>query len=256
MLNSLLAGSLEDALAQEEKLSFAEVMKVVAEMPPPLDVLEILKPAEHIKLIAEVKRASPSRGDLAEIKEPAELAKQYEAGGASVISVLTEERRFKGSLKDLEEVREAVKIPVLRKDFIGNRYQIARARAVGADLILLIVAALDEETLRDLYDFTLQLGMTPLVETHTAAEVKLAVDLGAKLIGVNARNLKTFELDKDLFGAVQSLIPAGVIKVAESAVLSVADVQHYREAGADVVLVGEALATAPDPVQRAREFLI
>lgn len=255
MLESLLAGSLEDARVQESVKSFDSVLKEIESVTPALDALEFLAPAPHVKLIAEVKRASPSRGDLAEIKEPASLASQYEAGGASVISVLTEERKFKGSLQDLREVRAKVNIPVLRKDFIGNRYQIATARAAGADLVLLIVAALDQQTLEDLYDFTNELGMTALVETHSADEVRVAADLGAKLIGVNARDLKTFNLDKDLFGRVQGLIPDDVIKIAESAVLSIADVQHYRAAGADVVLVGEALATAPDPVQRAHEFI-
>lgn len=222
--------------------------------PAALDALDALAPAEHIKVIAEVKRASPSRGDLADIPEPQTLAAQYESGGASAVSVLTEERRFKGSLADLEAVRKAVSIPVLRKEFIGEEYQILEARAAGADMVLLIVAALPQHDLQRLYDFTRQLGMTALVETHTDAEVARAVDLGAHLVGVNARNLSTFELDRELFGRVADRIPAGVIRVAESAVLDVTDVVRYREAGADVVLVGEALVTN-DPIATLQSYL-
>jgi indole-3-glycerol phosphate synthase len=222
--------------------------------PAALDALEALAPAERIKVIAEVKRASPSRGDLADIPEPHALAAQYEAGGASAVSVLTEERKFKGSLADLESVRKAVSIPVLRKDFIGEEYQVLEARAAGADLVLLIVAALPQSTLQRLYAFIRELGMTPLVETHSEDEVTRAVDLGAQLIGVNARDLSTFELDRELFGRVADQIPAGVIRVAESAVLDVSDVVRYREAGADAVLVGEALVTN-DPVATLQSYL-
>lgn len=254
VLQQLLAGSLEDANTRRQRRPFVEVEAEALARTPALDVLGVLSPAEHIRVIAEVKRASPSRGDLAEITEPRTLAAQYEAGGASVVSVLTEERKFKGSLADLEDVRKAVRIPVLRKDFIGEEYQILEARAAGADLVLLIVAALPQSTLERLYAFARDLGMTPLVETHSADEVARAVDLGSQLIGVNARDLSTFELDRDLFGRVADQIPAGVIRVAESAVLNVADVQHYRDAGADAVLVGEALVTN-DPIATLASYL-
>jgi indole-3-glycerol phosphate synthase len=207
-----------------------------------------------VRIIAEVKRASPSRGPLADIPDPAALAVSYETGGASAISVLTERHRFSGSLADLEAVRDAVQIPVLRKDFIAEPYQVLEARAAGADLVLLIVAALDQPTLSSLFELTRQLGMTALVETHSAEEVSRALDIGAGLVGVNARDLSTFELDQDLFGRLAGHIPSGVIRVAESAVKSAADVAHYREAGADVVLVGEALVTG-DPVRTLAEFL-
>lgn len=254
MLNQLLQGSLEDAKARRQIRPYSAVETEALARPAALDALEFLSPADRIKVIAEVKRASPSRGDLAEIAEPQTLAAQYEAGGASTVSVLTEERRFKGSLADLEAVRKAVSIPVLRKEFIGEEYQILEARAAGADLVLLIVAALPQAELERLYQFTLELGMTPLVETHSAEEVARAVDLGSQLIGVNARDLKTFELDRELFGRVADQIPAGVIRVAESAVLGVEDVERYREAGADVVLVGEALVTA-DPIATLASFI-
>jgi indole-3-glycerol phosphate synthase len=208
-----------------------------------------------VKIIAEVKRASPSRGAMAEIADPAALAVSYQTGGASAISVLTEERRFGGSLRDLTEVRAAVELPVLRKDFIAEPYQVFEARAADADLVLLIVAALDQAALHELHDLVLQLGMTPLVEAHSADEVARALDVGAQVVGINARDLSTFELDRDLFGTLADRIPSGVVRVAESAVKEPADVAHYRAAGADVVLIGEALVTGDDPVATLESFL-
>ncbi|WP_291046862.1 indole-3-glycerol phosphate synthase TrpC [Herbiconiux sp.] len=255
MLAELVAGALEDATERRSIRSLKAVEAAAEATAPALDALALLAPADRVKIIAEVKRASPSRGDLADIPDPAELAGLYAAGGASAISVLTEGRRFKGSLADLEAVRARVDVPVLRKDFIAEEYQVLEARAAGADLVLLIVAALDQPMLVRLHDFVLSLGMTPLVETHDAIEVSRAVDLGAGLIGVNARDLSTFELDSDLFGRLADRIPTGTVKIAESAVLSAADVAHYRAAGADVVLVGEALVTNGDPVATLKEFL-
>jgi indole-3-glycerol phosphate synthase len=208
-----------------------------------------------VKIIAEVKRASPSRGAMAEIADPAALAVSYQTGGASAISVLTEGRRFGGTLQDLTDVRAAVEVPVLRKDFIAEPYQVFEARAADADLVLLIVAALEQPVLHELHDLVVQLGMTPLVEAHTADEVARALDVGAQVVGVNARDLSTFELDRDLFGTLADRIPSGVVRVAESAVKEPADVAHYRAAGADVVLIGEALVTGEDPVATLESFL-
>ncbi len=151
-------------------------------------------------------------------------------------------------------MRAAVSLPVLRKDFIADPYQVVEARAAGADLVLLIVAALEQPLLRELHALVQELGMTALVEAHSAEEVDRALDVGARLVGVNARDLSTFELDRDLFGRLAGAIPEGVVRVAESAVTSPADVAHYRDAGADVVLVGEALVTG-DPVAALTEFL-
>lgn len=254
MLADLTAGAVEDAEARASDRPLAAVEAAALAQPPARDALAALSPADRVKIIAEVKRASPSRGDLATIPDPALQARRYEEGGASAISVLTEGRRFKGSLADLEAVKAAVGLPVLRKDFIATEYQVLEARASGADLVLLIVAALGQDVLARLHALTLELGMTPLVETHSAAEVDRAADLGAKLVGVNARDLSTFELDRDLFGRLAERIPAGAIRIAESAVLAPADVAHYRAAGADVVLVGEALVTN-DPVSTLRAFL-
>ena len=254
MLAELTANAVADAVARRENAPLAAVEAAALARPAALDALEALRPAAHVKVIAEIKRSSPSRGSLATISDPAALARQYELGGASAISVLTEGRKFGGSLADLETVRAAVSLPVLRKDFIATPYQVLEARAAGADLVLLIVAALEQPLLAELHTLILELGMTPLVETHSADELDRAIDLGASLIGVNARNLSTFELDKNLFGSLAGRIPAGTIKVAESAVLSAADVAHYRAAGADVVLVGEALVTS-DPIRTLSEFL-
>lgn len=255
MLADLVAGALADASERRAALSLADVEAAALDAPPALDAIAALSPRDSVHIIAEIKRASPSRGALAEIPDPASLAVSYVSGGASAISVLTESRRFGGTLDDLRAVRAVARVPLLRKDFITDPYQVLEARAAGADLVLLIVAALDQPTLASLFTLITELGMTPLVEAHSADEVARAVDLGAGLIGVNARDLSTFELDQDLFGRLADSIPSGVIRVAESAVKSPADVAHYRRAGADVVLVGEALVTGGDPAATLREFL-
>lgn len=255
MLDELVAGAVADASERRAARSLAQVEADALAQAPALDALAALAPTARVKIIAEVKRASPSRGELAAIADPAALAVSYQTGGASAISVLTEGRRFGGSLHDLEQVRAAVEIPVLRKDFIAEPYQVFEARAAGADLVLLIVAALDDAALQELHGLIQQLGMTALVETHSAREVDRALELGAAVVGVNARNLSTFELDRDLFGTLADRIPSGVIRIAESAVLEPADVTHYREAGADVVLIGEALVKGDDPVATLEQFL-
>lgn len=243
MLADLYAGSLEDAKSRLEATPLSELESRAASARPALDALTQLSGGATVKVLAEIKRASPSRGNLNAIEDPVALAKTYERFGASAISVLTEQRKFKGSLSDLSAVREAVQVPLLRKDFIANEQQILEARAAGADLVLLIVAGLDQVTLRRLFDFTLEMGMTPFIETHSRDEVMRALELEARLIGVNARDLTTFETNRNLFGELSGLLPSTVIKVAESAVRTVADVEHYAAAGADVVLVGEALVT-------------
>jgi indole-3-glycerol phosphate synthase len=255
VLADLVAGAHEDAERRRAERPLAVVEAVAAQRPAAIDALAALAPSERVKIIAEVKRSSPSRGALAEIADPAALAVSYQTGGASAISVLTEERRFGGSLADLEAVRDAVTLPVLRKEFVSDPYQVLEARAAGADLVLLIVAALEQRQLVELHELITALGMTSLVEAHSADELGRALDTGAGLVGINARDLSTFELDRDLFGRLADRIPSGVIRVAESAVKSADDVAHYRAAGADVVLVGEALVTS-DPVATLEEFLV
>ena len=256
MLIDLVAGAVADASERRSARSLADVESAALDRAPALDALNALAPRDRVHIIAEIKRASPSRGALAEITDPAALASAYQLGGASAISVLTEGRRFGGTLADLEAVRDVASVPILRKDFIADPYQVFEARAAGADLVLLIVAALEQKMLVELSSLIKELGMTPLVETHSAEEVGRAVDIGADVIGVNARDLSTFELDQSLFGRLAGQIPSGVIRIAESAVKTPADVVHYRDAGADVVLVGEALVTNGDPVTTLREFLV
>lgn len=254
MLADLYAGALADAATRLETESLSSIEKRAMERVPAIDALVALAPAENVKILAEIKRASPSRGELAKIESPADLAEIYEVNGASAISVLTEERKFGGSLQDLIAVREKVTIPLLRKDFIANEQQILEARASGADIVLLIVAGLTEDKISQLMLFTQELGMTPFIETHSADEVRLAVNLGSKLLGVNARDLQTFETNRNLFAELVDLIPSDTIKVAESAVRTSDDVKNYRSSGADVVLVGEALVTN-DPGKMLRSFL-
>lgn len=254
MLSELYAGSLADATRRLESVSLSEIERLALAQTPALDAMRALAPRNQIHVLAEVKRASPSKGQMAAIVDPSALAKTYADNGASAISVLTEERKFKGSLADLEAVRKVVSVPLLRKDFIATEHQILEARAAGADIILLIVAGIDEPTIARLMRFTFELGMTPFIETHSEEELKVALGLGSKFIGINARDLSTFETDRNLFASLVDLIPSDVIKVAESAVRNAADVAHYRKAGADVVLVGEALVTN-DPAAMLQSFL-
>lgn len=254
MLEGLYAGSLEDARVREEVTSALELERLISHMPQTIDTLAAFKPREKVHVLAEVKRASPSRGDLAEISDPSALAGLYVQGGATGISVLTEQRKFKGSLADLQNIRSTVSVPLLRKDFIASEYQLLEARAFGADIALLIVAGLEQHRLAHLMNFAIELGLTPFIETHDRVELERALELNAKFVGVNARDLSTFETDRDLFGELVSLFPKDVIKVAESAVRNQDDVRHYRDAGADVVLVGEALVTS-DPIASLTSFL-
>ena len=243
MLFDLYAGAIRDASVREELIPLPQIEKLALLAPAVISPVSHLLNPTNIRVIAEIKRASPSRGSIANIEDPAALARSYESAGAGAVSVLTEGRSFLGSLDDLDEVREAVNIPVLRKDFIANEYQVLEARAHGADLVLLIAAGLDQKTFLRLKTFTEQLGMAALVETHSEQEVLRACEVESRLIGINARDLGTFETDRSLFGRLASLVPEGSIKIAESAVRSVADVEEYASFGADCVLVGEALVT-------------
>lgn len=244
VLDELVAGALEDQRTRELTVSLEDVKKAVLAAPAPIDATRWLKRADGIPVIAEIKRASPSKGHLSDIPDPAVLAREYEKGGASAISVLTEGRKFLGSLDDFDKVRAAVHIPVLRKDFIVTDYQIFEARAHGADLVLLIVAALDDAQLKHLLDLAHELNMTVLVETHTREEIERARKAGAKVIGINARNLKNLKVDVNKYNELAADLPDDVIKVAESGVFGAVEVEDYARAGADAVLVGEGVATA------------
>jgi indole-3-glycerol phosphate synthase len=246
VLSDIVAGVRTDLALRRAETSEADLRAALADVDPPCDPMPLLRGAGS-SVIAEVKRRSPSKGELAEIADPAALARRYAAGGAAAISVLTEERRFGGSLADLRAVRAAVDTPLLRKDFLVEPYQVLEARAAGADLVLLIVAALDDETLRRLHDLARELGMATLVEVHDEAETARAVELGAELVGVNARNLKTLDVDQDTFGRLAPLIPDDRVKVAESGIFGPVDVKRFVAEGARAVLVGEALVKDGDP---------
>lgn len=253
VLDDIIAGVREDLAQRQVQISLDEISRAAAAAPPARPVIEALR-RPTLSLIAEVKRRSPSKGDLAEIPEPAILAAQYARGGASAISVLTEQRRFGGSLADLDAVRAMAPTPILRKDFIVTDYQVYEARAHGTDLILLMASALEDPDLTRLHRLTTELGMTALVEVHDEAETERAIALGADLIGVNARNLKTLEVDPAVFERLAPLIPPERIRVAESGITGVEDARRYAAAGADAVLVGEALVTAPDAATLVAEL--
>ncbi|UIJ34110.1 indole-3-glycerol phosphate synthase TrpC [Allobranchiibius sp. GilTou73] len=255
VLDDIVAGVREDLEERRRLLPLTQLAQDAGQAVPALDALARFTAPGPVKLIAEVKRRSPSKGDLADIADPAGLAADYQAGGATAISVLTERRRFGGSLRDLDAVRERVRIPVLRKDFMVDPYQVTEARAHGADLILLIVAALDDHLLRDLHQQATALGMTALVEVHDEAELERAVVLGARLIGVNARNLKTLEVDPAAFGRLAPFVPDDRVKVAESGIGGPADVTAVVRDGASAVLVGEALVTGGSPREAAAALI-
>jgi indole-3-glycerol phosphate synthase len=255
VLDEIIDGVREDLAVRQARVSLDELKSLVDRLPPARDAFAVLSAGDDVKVIAEVKRSSPSKGNLARITDPAGLAADYAAGGASVISVLTEQRRFGGSLEDLSAVRAAVHIPVLRKDFMVSSYQLWEARAYGADVILLIVAALDQPTLVRLRERAEALGMTALVEVHDEAETDRALDAGSRVIGVNARNLKTLTVDRDTFARLAPRIPAGIVKVAESGVRGPQDVLDYARAGAGAVLVGEALVTGGRPREAVADLI-
>jgi indole-3-glycerol phosphate synthase len=254
VLDEIVAGVRADVEARQRTVGLDELKAKAAKRARPIDGVAALK-REAVTVIAEVKRSSPSRGDLAAIADPAALARAYEEGGAAAVSVLTEQRRFNGSLDDLEAVRKAVEIPLLRKDFVFSSYQLWEALAYGADLVLLIVAMLDQSALVSLVERAESLGLTPLVEVHDETEVDRAVDAGARIVGVNARDLRTLEVDRTVFARLAPRIPPGIVKVAESGVRGPHDLFTYASAGADAVLVGEGLVTDKDPRQAVADLV-
>jgi indole-3-glycerol phosphate synthase len=248
VLDDIIAGVREDLGVRQREVPWEQLREEVEARPVALDPMPAFRSA-GVQVIAEVKRASPSKGDLADIPDPSALAERYAAAGAAAISVLTEGRRFKGSLRDLAAVRDRVAVPLLRKDFLVTRYQLWEARAAGADLVLLIVAGLDPALLADLHAEAVALGMTPLVEVHDEHEVGTALDAGAQLVGVNARDLRTLQVHPDSFARLSPLLPEGVVRVAESGITTPGDVTELVAQGADVVLVGETLVRSADPAR-------
>ncbi|MEE6280835.1 indole-3-glycerol phosphate synthase TrpC [Georgenia sunbinii] len=256
VLEEIIAGVREDLAVREAAVPLDAVKEKAQRVPGALDAVASLRGGpDAVTIIAEVKRSSPSKGALAAIADPAGLAAEYEAGGASAISVLTEQRRFGGSLADFDDVRAKVDIPLLRKDFIVTPYQVWESRAHGADLVLLIVAALEQTVLTSLVERVHSLGMTALVEAHDREEAKRAVDAGAQVVGINARNLHDLSVDRSTFAKVVDVVPSSLVKVAESGVRGPHDVLDYARAGADVVLVGEALVTQGAPRQALADMV-
>lgn len=254
-LEEIIEGVRQDLHTRRQDCPLSLVRQQAEQAPSARDVRAVLRGGEGVHVIAEVKRSSPSKGALAAIADPAALAADYASGGASVISVLTESRRFGGSLGDLTAVRARVDVPVLRKDFVVDSYQVWEARAHGADMVLLIVAALEQEVLVGLLDRVQSLGMHALVEVHDEREAERAVAAGASIVGVNARDLKTLEVDRATFARVAPILPGHVVSVAESGVRGPLDVLDYARAGAGAVLVGEALVTGSSPREAVAELV-
>ena len=252
VLDSIIEGVRED-LAKRRK-SLSQIHEEMSQAAPVRDAHLALS-GNEMKVIAEVKRSSPSKGALSEINDPAALAEHYQSAGASVISVLTEERRFKGSLADLDAVRSRVNIPILRKDFMVDEYQLFESRAHGADVILLIVAALSKSQLKDFFDIATELQMASLIEVHTADELERALEIDPRILGVNSRNLKTLDVDASAFSDLIPRIPSSLIRVAESGIATRRDVEFAQSAGAGAILVGEALVTSGDPDLAMRTLL-
>jgi indole-3-glycerol phosphate synthase len=252
VLDSIIEGVREDLAAR--RLPLAQIHQRMEQTAPALDAHTFLM-RDEMNVIAEVKRSSPSKGALASITDPASLAEQYQEAGAAAVSVLTERRRFGGSLEDLDAVRKRVTIPVLRKDFMVDEYQFFEARAHGADIVLLIVAALSKSQLQDFYELATELGMASVVEVHTAQELESAMDIEPRIIGVNSRNLKTLDVDSSAFADLIPRIPSDVIRVAESGIATRGDVEFAQKAGATAILVGETLVKSGNPISAMQELL-
>ncbi len=251
-LNGIIEGVLEDVAQRSVPASMLK--EKLATAPQLRDAYAALN-KEGMSLIAEVKRSSPSKGDLAEISDPISLAKSYQDGGADLVSVLTEERKFKGRVSDLIGVRQSISLPVLRKDFIVTEFQVYESRILGSDLLLLIIAGLSKSQLIDFYQLATELGMSVLVEVHTISEAEVALDIGAKIIGVNCRNLKTLELDKNAFELILPKLPDSVVKIAESGISTRSEVEAVAELGANAILVGETLVKSGNPVHTIKDLL-
>jgi len=252
VLDSIIEGVLEDL--EKRRISDSQLQAQLSEVEPLRGALAALSGA-GTKIVAEVKRSSPSKGELSLIANPAKLAVQYAEGGASIVSVLTEERRFKGSIKDFQVVREEILIPMLRKDFIVTEYQVKESRVLGADLLLLIVAGLTQSQFIDFHQMANELGMDVLVEVHNQEELERAMEASPTIIGVNSRNLKTLDVDPIAFRQLLPLIPAGIIRVAESGISERAEVSLVEELGGHAILVGETLVKAGDPIAAISRLL-
>lgn len=249
VLDQIMTWKRQEVPAQMAERPLAQVKAFAATALPPLDFAAALA-APGVSLIAEVKRASPSRGLIAQEFDPVVIGETYARNGAAAISCLTDSRYFQGELEHLTAIKQALaaaalRTPVLRKDFIYHEYQVYEARMAGADAVLLIVAVLGDNELRRLHQLASSLGMAALVEVHDEAELERALKLEPRIIGVNNRNLRTFEVDIETTGRLRALMPSGVLVVAESGIRSTDDVQRMAEMGCDAILVGESFCRLP-----------
>lgn len=252
VLRRILAHKREEVAARRREAPLADLRATAGDAPPPRNFAAAIT-GDDVAIIAEIKRASPSEGAIREGElDPAAIARQYDGAGAAALSVLTDERFFGGRLEHLTAARDASSVPVLRKDFVIDEYQLFEARAAGADAVLLIVAALPPALLRDLLELARELGMRALVESHDEAELESALESGARILGVNNRDLRTFEVDLGVTGRLAEMIPPDRLLVAESGVHTREDIERLAAAGADAALVGTALMRAPDPGEALR----
>jgi indole-3-glycerol phosphate synthase len=246
ILDRIVADKIREVAAAKARVPESQLREAIVSAPPVRDFFAALDGRGTIRLIAEVKKASPSKGVIREDFRPVEIAKTYEQHGAGCISVLTDEPHFKGSLNYLRQIRAAVSIPVLRKDFVIDSYQVLEARAAGADAVLLIAECLDDSQLQTLHDEIIALGMTPLVELYEPANLPRVLSIGERLVGINNRDLRTFEVDLEHTIRMRREIPSDRRVVGESGIRTRADVLRLQEAGIDAMLVGETLMARPD----------
>jgi indole-3-glycerol phosphate synthase len=253
VLDQILAHKVDEVAARQAQIPLCDVVSRATDSDTPRDFAAALL-RDTVALIAEVKKASPSKGVLIEDFDPVHLGTTYARNGAAAISVLTDEQFFQGSLSDMQAVRQAVSTPVLRKEFVIDPYQVYEARAAETDAVLLIVAALADVQLAELHNLICELGMTPLVEVHHEAELERALKLGAQVIGINNRDLKTFHVDLGVTERLAKLVPSQVTLVAESGIMSAEDVYRMGQLGAHAVLVGEALVKSGDIAASVRTY--
>jgi indole-3-glycerol phosphate synthase len=246
ILDKIVAGKRDEIARAKSRRPEAELRRQLADAPPVRSFFQALAGPGPVRLIAEVKKASPSRGVIRADFRPVEIARIYQQHGASCLSVLTDEPHFQGRLDDLRQVRAATSLPVLRKDFILDEYQVVEARAAGADAVLLIAECLDDEALRRLHDAILALEMTPLVELYEPANLPRVLGIGAGLIGVNNRDLRSFQVDLEHTLRLRREIPADRLVVGESGIRTAADVARLKAAGVNAMLVGESLMASAD----------
>ena len=255
ILDTIIAHKQKELQIEEEQVPLATLKSKLANLPPTKDFRAAIAQSDNINLIAEVKKKSPSKGIIREDFDPIQIAETYAKNGAAAISVLTDVRFFDGRLDYLSSIRQVVDVPLLRKDFTIDPYHIYQARVASADAILLIVAALTKDQLREFMDIAESLSLASLVEVHTDTELEIALDVGAEIIGINNRDLRTFHTDLATTFSLREFLPTGKVVVSESGIYTRADVESLREAGVDAILVGESLMRSPDIGEQVRKLI-